>query len=120
MSRNPDPQVTNVNLLKSAQLGSYVGGDIGRLQMSLRQFSELRSKVGGNIRAHAFHVDECVFWCLWSNLESGRQRFRTDKHRQFLKLRFTTPNPANLYVTVDEHPDNINDGYFRPLEGTFR
>jgi prepilin-type processing-associated H-X9-DG protein len=32
-------------------------------------------------------------------------------YRQFLKLS-TAPNPANLYVMLDEHPDSINDGYF--------
>jgi prepilin-type processing-associated H-X9-DG protein len=32
-------------------------------------------------------------------------------YRQFLKLS-SVPNPAKLFVTLDEHPDNINDGYF--------
>jgi len=30
---------------------------------------------------------------------------------QFLKLG-TIPRPANFFVTLDEHPDSINDGYF--------
>ena len=32
-------------------------------------------------------------------------------YRQFLKLGFMH-NPANLYVTLEEHPDSINDGFF--------
>jgi prepilin-type N-terminal cleavage/methylation domain-containing protein/prepilin-type processing-associated H-X9-DG protein len=32
-------------------------------------------------------------------------------YRQFIKIN-QLPNPAGLYVTVDEHPDGINDGYF--------
>ena len=32
-------------------------------------------------------------------------------HCQFLKAG-SIPNPAGLFVTLDEHPDSINDGYF--------
>jgi prepilin-type processing-associated H-X9-DG protein len=32
-------------------------------------------------------------------------------YRQFLKSS-TVPNPANFFVTLDEHPDSINDAYF--------
>jgi prepilin-type processing-associated H-X9-DG protein len=41
---------------------------------------------------------------------SGGNNFFPD-YRQFLKSS-TVPNPANLFVMVDEHPDSINDGYF--------
>jgi len=33
-------------------------------------------------------------------------------YRQFIKLS-TIRNAADLYVLLDEHPDNINDGYFK-------
>jgi prepilin-type N-terminal cleavage/methylation domain-containing protein/prepilin-type processing-associated H-X9-DG protein len=33
-------------------------------------------------------------------------------YRQFLKLSFMH-NPSNLYVTLEEHPDSINDGFFQ-------
>jgi prepilin-type N-terminal cleavage/methylation domain-containing protein/prepilin-type processing-associated H-X9-DG protein len=33
-------------------------------------------------------------------------------YRQFLKAG-TIPNPSGLFVTLDEHPDSINDGYFQ-------
>jgi prepilin-type processing-associated H-X9-DG protein len=32
-------------------------------------------------------------------------------HRQWLKLS-SVPRPVNFFVTIDEHPDSINDGYF--------
>jgi prepilin-type N-terminal cleavage/methylation domain-containing protein len=32
-------------------------------------------------------------------------------YRQFLKAS-AIPNPAQLFVTLDEHPDSINDGFF--------
>jgi prepilin-type processing-associated H-X9-DG protein len=33
------------------------------------------------------------------------------QYKQFLKLS-DVPSPAQTYVTVDEHPDSINDGFF--------
>jgi prepilin-type N-terminal cleavage/methylation domain-containing protein/prepilin-type processing-associated H-X9-DG protein len=33
-------------------------------------------------------------------------------YRQFLKAG-SIPNPSGLFVTLDEHPDSINDGYFQ-------
>jgi len=33
-------------------------------------------------------------------------------YAQFLKVS-RIPNPSNLYVILGEHPDNINDGYFK-------
>ena len=33
-------------------------------------------------------------------------------YQQFLKVS-EIPDPANIYVLLDEHPDNINDGYFK-------
>jgi hypothetical protein len=34
------------------------------------------------------------------------------RHRQFLK-QTDVPNPAMTWVTLDEHPDTINDGFFQ-------
>jgi prepilin-type processing-associated H-X9-DG protein len=33
-------------------------------------------------------------------------------YRQFIKAT-VIPNPSQLFVALDEHPDNINDGYFK-------
>ena len=32
-------------------------------------------------------------------------------YKQFMKTT-DVPNPSNTWVTLDEHPDSINDGYF--------
>ncbi len=41
------------------------------------------------------------------------------EYKQFVKLG-DIPNPANIFVTLDEHPDSINDGMFwnPPVAGT--
>ena len=33
-------------------------------------------------------------------------------YRQFLKAG-SIPNPSGLFVTLDEHPDSINDGFLQ-------
>ncbi len=35
-------------------------------------------------------------------------------YRKFLKSS-SIPSPTDLFVTLDEHPDSINDGYFQPF-----
>jgi len=50
------------------------------------------------------------------NLTSGSALNAFDPaYRQFLKMSAVS-TPADLFVTVDEHPDTINDGYIRPLQ----
>ena len=43
--------------------------------------------------------------------DNGANNIFSD-YRQFLKAG-TIPNPSGLFVTLDEHPDSINDGYFQ-------
>jgi prepilin-type N-terminal cleavage/methylation domain-containing protein/prepilin-type processing-associated H-X9-DG protein len=42
---------------------------------------------------------------------NGANNIFTD-YRQFIKAA-SIPTPADLFVTLDEHPDSINDGYFQ-------
>ena len=44
---------------------------------------------------------------------SGRNTFWTG-YRQFLK-QTDMPSPSNIFVTLDEHPDSINDAYLQVL-----
>ena len=44
------------------------------------------------------------------NTSGGRNQFFTD-HIQFLKLN-DIKDPSMIFVTLDEHPDSINDAYF--------
>jgi prepilin-type N-terminal cleavage/methylation domain-containing protein/prepilin-type processing-associated H-X9-DG protein len=41
---------------------------------------------------------------------TGQKNDFWNGYQQFLKLT-AIPTPANLFVTLDEHPDSINDGY---------
>ena len=60
-------------------------------------------------RARSYSMN-CFFGATtpaWTS--SANQYYPT--YRQFLKLSFMH-NPSNLYVTLEEHPDSINDGFF--------
>jgi prepilin-type processing-associated H-X9-DG protein len=50
------------------------------------------------------------FSILSSAASDGRHYFFTDRI-QFLK-QSQVPSPSKTWLTIDEHPDSINDGYF--------
>jgi len=102
--------ITNVDLIKLAALGSYVGGNLGVYKCPADNFlSPLQRLQGWTARPRSMAMN-AYFGPYNPTWTSDRNNFFPD-YRQFLKLS-STPNPANFYVTLDEHPDSINDGYF--------
>jgi prepilin-type N-terminal cleavage/methylation domain-containing protein len=113
MSWNFDEQVTNVTLLQNAALGSYVGGNLGIYRCPADNFLSPLQRLGGYpARARSMSMNEFVgpYNPTWN---SGKNTFWPG-YRQFLKLT-EIPNPADIFVTVDEHPNSINDGYIQIL-----
>ncbi len=109
----PNSDVTNVDLLRNASLGSYVGGNIGIYKCPAdRYLSPLQSLAGYPARVRSMSMNEFVgpYNPDWN---SPKNTF-WPAYRQFLKLT-EIPNPANIFVTVDEHPNSINDGYIQIL-----
>lgn len=105
-----ESQITNVNLMKLASLGAYVGGNVGVYKCPADTFlSPLQRNQGWKARPRSLSMN-AYFGPYSPNWVSAVNNFFTD-YRQFLKTS-STPNPANLFVMVDEHPDSINDGYF--------
>jgi prepilin-type N-terminal cleavage/methylation domain-containing protein len=109
----PNSDVTNVSLLQNASLGSYVGGNLGIYRCPADNFlSPLQRAVGYPARVRSMSMNEFVgpYNPTWN---SGKNTF-WPAYRQFLKLT-EIPNPADIFVTVDEHPNSINDGYIQIL-----
>jgi prepilin-type processing-associated H-X9-DG protein len=105
-----EAQITNVNLIKLAALGIYVGGNLGIFKCPAdRYVSPLQAAVGWSTRPRSMSMN-AYFGPYNPTWTSEANNFFPD-YRQFLKVS-TTPNPANLFVMLDEHPDSINDGYF--------
>ncbi len=105
-----EPQITNINLVRLAALGNYVGGNLGVYKCPADNFLSGPQRAQGwtaRPRSMAMNAYFGPYNPTWT---SGNNNF-FGSYRQFLKLA-TTPNPANFFVTLDEHPDSLNDGYF--------
>ena len=105
-----ESQITNVDLVKLASLGSYVGGNLGIFKCPADIYLSPAQRAAGwtsRPRSMAMNAYFGPFYPTWT---SDANNF-FPAYRQFLKLN-TTPNPANFFVFLDEHPDSLNDGYF--------
>jgi prepilin-type N-terminal cleavage/methylation domain-containing protein/prepilin-type processing-associated H-X9-DG protein len=101
---------TNINLILSAPFNKYVGANVAVYRCPADTYlSALQRNQGWSARCRSYSMNACFgpYNPTWTG--GGNNFFPS--YRQFLKLS-TTPNPANLFVTLDEHPDSINDGYF--------
>jgi prepilin-type N-terminal cleavage/methylation domain-containing protein/prepilin-type processing-associated H-X9-DG protein len=111
MSWTTSPQITNVNLIRLGALGSYVGGNLGVYKCPADNYmSPLQRMQGWPGRSRSISMNSFVgpYNPTWT---SGANTFDT-AYQQYLKLS-SIPNPVMKYVFLDEHPDSINDGYFR-------
>jgi prepilin-type N-terminal cleavage/methylation domain-containing protein/prepilin-type processing-associated H-X9-DG protein len=105
-----ESQITNVDLMRLAALGSYVAGNLGVYKCPADNFlSVLQRNQGWLARPRSMSMN-AYFGAYNPTWVSAGNNFFPD-YRQFLKTT-SAPNPANLYVMLDEHPDSINDGYF--------
>ncbi|MBU6402852.1 MAG: type II secretion system GspH family protein [Verrucomicrobia bacterium] len=109
-----DPGNTNVAWVQNGALAPYSGGDWKLYKCSADVYlSQAQRNAGWTARVRSYSMNA---FCgafnpnpndAWAR---GLNMFNTD-YRQFLKLT-DIPQPAMIYVTLDEHPDSINDGYY--------
>jgi prepilin-type N-terminal cleavage/methylation domain-containing protein/prepilin-type processing-associated H-X9-DG protein len=105
-----EAQITNVDLVKLASLGTYVAGNLGIFKCPADQFlSPLQKAAGWRSRPRSYAMNS-YFGPYNPTWTSSKNNFFPN-YRQFLKLS-TTPSPADRALFVDEHPDSINDGYW--------
>lgn len=105
---------TNVNLVRNGILNIYVGKSIGVYKCPADNFVAAPQRAQGfasrtrSISMNAFfgpyNPNPGGVWA------KGQNVFHTG-YRQWLKTS-TIPTPSKYWVTIDEHPDSINDGYF--------
>jgi prepilin-type N-terminal cleavage/methylation domain-containing protein/prepilin-type processing-associated H-X9-DG protein len=110
-----ETQITNMDLVLQAGFNRYVGGNSKVYKCPADNFlSPPQRALGWTARLRSYSMN-AYFGPYNANpadpiWPSGRNNF-FQRYRQFLKLA-AAPKPSNLYVTLDEHPDSINDGYF--------
>ena len=105
---------TNTLYLRNGILGQYSGGGVGSYKCPADIFlskpqkaASFRQRVRSlSMNAHmgAFNRNLSDTWA------KGQNTFNTT-YRQMLK-QGDIVQPAMTFVTLDEHPDSINDGYF--------
>ena len=110
-----EAQITNTEFITLAPFNNYVGKNIAVYKCPADNFLSQGQRTQGwtarlrsiSMNAYFGPYNPNPSDPVWA---SGKNNF-FPRWRQFLKLS-NTPTPANFFVTVDEHPDSINDGYF--------
>jgi prepilin-type N-terminal cleavage/methylation domain-containing protein/prepilin-type processing-associated H-X9-DG protein len=108
-----DPQIIDLTGIVQAPFYKYAGGSAIFKCPADNYLSPLQRAAGWKERPRSYSMN-CYFGPYNPTWTSEGNNF-DPTYRQFLKSS-TMPNPSNFFVTVDEHPDSINDGYIRPLQ----
>ena len=111
MSWQVDPLVTNIEGIVQAPFNRYIGGksDVYRCPAD-NYVSPLQRYAGWTSRPRSYSMNSFV-GPYNTNWTSTGNAFYPD-YQQFIKLSGVV-NPTMVFVTIDEHPDGINDGYIK-------
>jgi prepilin-type N-terminal cleavage/methylation domain-containing protein/prepilin-type processing-associated H-X9-DG protein len=105
--------VTNELWVKNGILSKYTSGALGLYVCPADNFLSPQQRTRGwkkRLRSNSMNA----LFGRSDNLPgstSGRSWAHSGRWRQFLKIG-QVPQPATTWLTVDEHPDWINDGFF--------
>jgi len=107
------PTVTNVALVKNGILAKYTSGAVGVYQCPADVMVSPAQRRAGWSRRLRSNSMNALFGRSDNNPSSitGRSWIDNGKWRQFLKTS-QVPNPSGTWLTLDEHPDSINDAFF--------
>jgi type II secretory pathway pseudopilin PulG len=124
MDWTSNPQNTNTSLLLKALLGPYMGTSASAFKCPADNYlSSAQISAGFSERVRSYSMNDFVG--LFSDCPDcgdggpgtgvdytfqSKNEFNTS-WPQYLTLA-AIPQPATIYIFVDEHPDSINDGYF--------
>lgn len=121
---SPNSQDTNTALLRLGLLGSYMGTLVSAYKCPADNYlstAQIQSGFKFRVRSYSMnyfvgHFSECPS-CGDGGAGAGTDYTYLGKNQfnnswpQYLKLA-AIPQPSQIFVFVDEHPDSINDGYF--------
>ena len=101
-----DSDNTNLLFLQTSLLGKY-GKAPGIYKCPADTYVSREQKMAGwTARVRSLAMNGKI-----GNSDTGSTTSDSPGYRQFLKMS-DFMNPANIYVTLDEHPDSLNDGFF--------
>jgi len=115
MGWSADPMITNTTLIKNGILAPYLSGNLGVYRCPADRFlspAQVSAGFGARTRSLAMNafVGPYGYRNAGKNYYSGLNN-NYPAYRQWLKLDQVL-RPANIFVTIDEHPDTLNDGLF--------
>ena len=101
---------TNPVTQAGASLGPYLGGaaDVFKCPAD-RALSGIQRAAGWTRRIRSYAMNAMVGNA--GNFSAGGVNVNNPDYRQFFKIT-EIPQPSEIFVFLDEHPDSINDGYF--------
>ncbi len=106
---------TNVAWVKNGVLAQYTANALGVYKCPADIWlSPQQTRAGWSGRLRSISMNALFGLTSDDPADSsmnGRSWAEGGMYRQFLK-QTDVPNPGNTWVTVDEHPDSINDGFF--------
>jgi prepilin-type N-terminal cleavage/methylation domain-containing protein/prepilin-type processing-associated H-X9-DG protein len=107
----PNTYVTNLVPIRATPFNTFLSGNTGVYKCPADHYlSGVQAYIGWIQRPRSYSMN-CFFGASKPNWYAGGGNEFYSGYRQFLKTS-QMPAPSNLFVTLDEHPDSINDGYF--------
>ncbi len=101
---------TNTATLTKASLGSFVSGNTSVFRCPSDQaLSSVQRNAGWTARIRSYSMNAMVGDA--GNFSANGYNINNPGYTQFFKTT-QIPQPAEIFVFLDEHPDSINDGYF--------
>jgi prepilin-type processing-associated H-X9-DG protein len=101
---------TNLATLTGASLGSFVSGNTGIYRCPSDQvLSSIQRDAGWTMRIRSYSMNAMVGDA--GGFSTNGFNINNPDYKQFFKLT-QIPQPADIFVFLDEHPDSIDDGYF--------
>ena len=101
---------TNLATLTDASLGSYVGGNTSVYRCpSDEALSSVQRAAGWTARIRSYSMNAMVGDA--GNFTTKGFNINNPDYKQFF-MTTQIPQPSEIFVFLDEHPDSIDDGYF--------
>ena len=101
---------TNLATITGASLGPYVGGVTSIFHCpSDRALSDMQSAAGWVQRIRSYSMNAMVGNA--GAFSASGVNVNNPGYKQFFKIT-QIPQPVEIFVFLDEHPDSIDDGYF--------
>ncbi len=101
---------TNLATLTGASLGAYVSGNTSVYRCpSDEALSSVQRAAGWTARIRSYSMNAMIGDA--GNFSAKGYNINNPGYTQFFKTT-QIPQPSEIFVFLDEHPDSINDGYF--------